>query len=134
MSDVRHRYLERQEPRMNIIPMIDIMMFLLVFFVLIVLHMIPDTGVPMHLPGASTAQHLPHKSLVIGISKGGLIKFEDKTMSAAELKTALEQVKKTHRLSVILAGNKHASLQDLMQVMNTVREAGISNVGIATKR
>jgi len=51
----RRDLLERERPRLEIIPMIDIMMFLLVFFVMIVLKMIPDSGVTLSLPGASTA-------------------------------------------------------------------------------
>ena len=41
----RRDMLERERPRLEIVPMIDIMMFLLVFFVMIVLRMIPDSGV-----------------------------------------------------------------------------------------
>ena len=52
----RSRYFEHQEPRLNIIPMIDIMMFLLVFFVLMVLHMIPNTGVKPSIFKAATAK------------------------------------------------------------------------------
>ena len=62
----RHDPLEREKPRLEIVPMIDIMMFLLVFFVMIVLRMIPDSGVTLHLPGASTAQPLPHTQ--VGVS------------------------------------------------------------------
>ena len=48
----RRDMLERGRPRLEIVPMIDIMMFLLVFFVMIVLRMIPNSGVTLSLPGA----------------------------------------------------------------------------------
>jgi biopolymer transport protein ExbD len=41
----RRDMMERERPRLEIVPMIDIMMFLLVFFFMIVLRMIPDSGV-----------------------------------------------------------------------------------------
>ena len=43
----RTGYFEASKPRVEVIPMIDIMMFLLVFFVVISLRMIAGTGVPM---------------------------------------------------------------------------------------
>ena len=45
--------------RIEIIPMIDIMLFLLVFFVMLTLKMIPTTGHTTKLPVSSTAESLP---------------------------------------------------------------------------
>ena len=78
----RRDLMEREKPRLEIVPMIDIMMFLLVFFVLIVLKMIPDSGVTLSLPGASTAQQLPHTDVVIVIDQAGNMHVKDQVMSA----------------------------------------------------
>ncbi|MBW8065887.1 MAG: biopolymer transporter ExbD, partial [Ferrovum sp.] len=43
-------YFETKRARIEIIPMIDIMFFLLVFFIMITLHMIPSTGVASKMP------------------------------------------------------------------------------------
>ena len=50
----RSSYFEATRARVEVIPMIDIMMFLLVFFVVISVRMIAGTGVEMDLPGSST--------------------------------------------------------------------------------
>uniref|UniRef100_UPI00191BAA72 ExbD/TolR family protein n=1 Tax=Acidocella sp. C78 TaxID=1671486 RepID=UPI00191BAA72 len=63
----RRDLLERERPRLEIVPMIDIMMFLLVFFVMIVLKMIPDSGVALKLPGAQTAKELKPAQVVVMI-------------------------------------------------------------------
>ena len=44
------RYFEHKKARIEIIPMIDVMLFLLVFFIIITLQMIPDKGVNLQLP------------------------------------------------------------------------------------
>ncbi|MHB1203420.1 MAG: ExbD/TolR family protein, partial [Acidithiobacillus sp.] len=44
------RYFEAHKGRVEIIPMIDIMLFLLVFFIMITLQMIPDKGLNLQLP------------------------------------------------------------------------------------
>ena len=129
----RHNMMERERPRLEIVPMIDIMMFLLVFFVMIVLRMIPDSGVTLSLPGASTAQQLPHTQVVIMIDEGGQMHVKDQIMTADALETYLQGVKATNDTDVIVAGDKGTKLQQLMDVMDLTRKAGITNIGIATK-
>ena len=129
----RRNLLERERPRLEIVPMIDIMMFLLVFFVMIVLRMIPDSGVTLSLPGASTAQQLPHTQVVIIIDQQGAIHVKDQVMTPDALETYLQGVKATNDTDVILAGDKGTKLQQLMDVMDLTRKAGITNIGIATK-
>jgi len=129
----RRDMLERERPRLEIVPMIDIMMFLLVFFVMIVLRMIPDSGVTLALPGSSTAQQLPHTEVVIVIDPQGNYHVKDQVMTADGLETYLQGVKATNDTDVIVAGDKGTKLQQLMDVMDLTRKAGITNIGIATK-
>ncbi len=124
--------LERERPRLEIVPMIDIMMFLLVFFVMIVLRMIPDSGVTLALPGASTSQSLPHTDVVIIIDGQGNYHVKDQIMTPDALATYLTGVKATNDTDVIVAGDKGTPLQKMMNVMDIVRKAGITNIGIAT--
>ncbi len=130
----RRNHIERERPRLEIIPMIDIMMFLLVFFVMIVLKMIPDSGVTLSLPGASTAQSLPHTEVVIIIDKQGLLHVKDQVLSADALQSYLQETKTTNDTQVIVAGDKGTQLQQLMSVMDVARKAGITDIGIATKQ
>jgi biopolymer transport protein ExbD len=126
----RRDFLERERPRLEIIPMIDIMMFLLVFFVMIVLRMIPDSGVTLALPGASTAQQLPHTQVVIIIDPQGGLHVKDQVVTPDALETYLQEEKATNTTNVIVAGDKGTKLQ---QLMDLVRKAGITDIGIATK-
>ncbi len=129
----RRDLLGRERPRLEIIPMIDIMMFLLVFFVMIVLRMIPDSGVTLALPGASTAQQLPHTQVVIIIDPQGGLHVKDQVVTPDALETYLQEEKATNTTNVIVAGDKGTKLQQLMDVMDLVRKAGITDIGIATK-
>jgi biopolymer transport protein ExbD len=129
----RRDLLERGRPRLEIVPMIDIMMFLLVFFVMIVLRMIPNSGVTLSLPGAATAQALPHTEVVIVIDGQGNMHVKDHVLTPDALETYLKGVKVTNDTDVIVAGDKATSLQQLMAVMDLTRKAGITNIGIATK-
>ena len=130
---VRSGYFEATKPRVEVIPMIDIMMFLLVFFVVISLRMIAGTGVPMEIPSSKTTQSIKSSTVTVGITKTGETVIDGKPVTQEELKAKLVEMKKLKPVDVVLAGDKDVPLQSLLQVMDAIRGAGISSVGIAAK-
>lgn len=133
MRTGRSGYFDAQKPRVEVVPMIDIMMFLLVFFVIITLKMIAGTGVAMELPGSTTTQELKTSTVTVGVTKSGETVIDGKTVTAAELRDTLRALRKDKPIDVVLAGDKDASLQTLLGVMDSVRSAGITSVGLAAK-
>jgi biopolymer transport protein ExbD len=133
MRSGRSRYFDTQKPRLEVVPMIDIMMFLLVFFVIVAIRMIAGTGVEMELPGSTTTRELKTSTVTVGVTKSGETVIDGKTVSAAELRDRLRALKKDKPIDVVLAGDKDASLQTLLAVMDSVRSAGITSVGLAAK-
>jgi biopolymer transport protein ExbD len=128
---VRSRYFEAERPRVEVIPMIDIMMFLLVFFVVISLNMIAGTGVEMVLPGSKTTKEIKSATVTVGVTKDNKIVIDGETISQDALTNKLTELKKDQKISVIIAGDKDVPLQTLINVMDSVRGAGINSVGIA---
>jgi biopolymer transport protein ExbD len=133
MPRPRSRYFEADRPRLEVIPMIDIMMFLLVFFVVISLRMIAGTGVVLELPGSSTTQEIKTVTITVGVAKSGETVLDGRTIAQEQLRARLVELRKEGKVDVVLAGDRDASLQTLLTVMDTVRGAGISTVGIAAK-
>jgi len=127
----RGGYFDANRPRVEVIPMIDIMMFLLVFFVVISLNMIAGSGVQMEIPGSKTTQQLKVSTITVGVTKDGKVVVAGKQVSPDELKARLNALKKDGPVDVVLAGDKDVPLQMLLGVMDTIRGAGISSVGIA---
>ena len=130
-SRVRSGYFEASKPRVEVIPMIDIMMFLLVFFVVISLTMIAGSGVQLEIPSSKTTTELKASTLTVGVTKDGKVVVAGKPVTPDELKAKLGQLKKDGPVDVVLAGDKDVPLQMLLGVMDTIRGSGISSVGIA---
>ena len=133
MRSNRPSYFDASKPRVEVIPMIDIMMFLLVFFVVISLKMIAGTGVEMDLPASSTTTELKTSTVTVGVNKAGETIVEGKKLVGDALKDKLLALKKEQQIEVVLAGDKDVPLQTLLAVMDEVRGAGITTVGIAAK-
>ena len=129
-----HSYFDVDKPRIEIIPMIDIMMFLLVFFIVITLSMIQGTGIQLDLPSSKTTQDLLPTQITIGVQKDGTMYIDGQLYSAEAMKAKLEEAKKSSdKLAVILAGDKELTYQNTLKVMDVARSAGISQVGLAAK-
>jgi biopolymer transport protein ExbD len=111
--------------------MIDIMFFLLVFFIMLAMRMIPSSGLVRHLPTSSTAAALPSTKVLVEIHPEGLL-VDEVPMSPAALGEKLRQVASA-RTVVTIAGAATASLQQLAQVMDICHENGITQIGLATQ-
>ena len=129
-----HSYFDVDKPRIEIIPMIDIMMFLLVFFIVITLRMIQGTGIQLDLPSSTTTQDLKPTQITIGVQKDGAMYIDGQSYSAEAMKAKLEEAKRnSDKLAVILAGDKELTYQNTLKVMDVARSAGISQVGLAAR-
>jgi biopolymer transport protein ExbD len=128
------RYFETRKARIEIIPMIDIMLFLLVFFIMILLRMIPGSGIGSQLPQSHTAEQLPHPKLVVTLLADGSIEIGTDALSLDDLTAKLAAEPDPARTEVTIAGAAGVSLQNLLNVMDAIRKAGVTAVGIAARQ
>lgn len=126
------RYLETRKARIEIIPMIDIMLFLLVFFAMLTLRMIPSSGHVTRLPTSSTAVAIPHPKLLVEINPDGSLQVENRTLTPAQLTELLHQ-RDSSKTAVTIAGSDTSSLQQVMTVIDAIKAGGATEVGLATR-
>jgi biopolymer transport protein ExbD len=126
------RYFETRKARIEIIPMIDIMLFLLVFFAMLTLRMIPTTGQISKLPVSSTATAMPAPKLLVEIRAGGLLFVEGQAITPQGISAAV-RLRDPAKLAVTIAGGEDASLQQVMTVIDAVRAGGATQVGLAAR-
>lgn len=127
------RYFETRKARIEIIPMIDIMLFLLVFFAMLTLRMIPSTGQLSKLPTSSTATQMPAPKLLIEIQGGGKLMAEGSLRTLDDIQVLI-QSKDPSKLAVTIAGGDDTSMQRVMDVIDVVKTSGVTQVGLAAKR
>jgi biopolymer transport protein ExbD len=124
----------RRAPRIEIIPMIDVMMFLLVFFVLISLNSLPSRGLKVSLPYAADPAHLDvPKRVTLTLAANGDVYLDGTRVSLAELASQLKIMSQNTKLTVIIAGDQSARLQPLVSVLDALKSAGIGSASIIAK-
>jgi biopolymer transport protein ExbD len=125
----------RKSPRIEIIPMIDVMMFLLVFFVLISLNALPSRGLKVALPYAADAAHLDvPKRVTVTLAANGDVYLDGAKTDLAGLGSQLQVLAQSTKLTVIIAGDQNAHLQPLVSVLDALKSAGIGSASIIAKQ
>ncbi len=122
--------------RIEIIPMIDVMMFLLVFFVLISINVIPALGLHTALPQSASPDQLSlHKRVVVTLARDGAVELDGTTVDLAGLGNLLAARKRRgEQMDITINGDEGVTLQQLISVFDVLKAGGFENVAIAAKK
>jgi biopolymer transport protein ExbD len=130
---MKMRYFEYRKARIEIIPMIDVMLFLLVFFIIVTLQMIPDAGVNLQLPVSSQTDPLPHPKFTVNVLPDGTIKVKGAEMTPDQLTAMFEADGDPAKTELTIATDKATAFQHFMTVIDAARKAGVTDIGIAAQ-
>lgn len=121
------------KPKLMIIPMIDTIFFLLVFFMMSMLSMVVQKSVPINLPSSQTAKVDIQKKVPITVTADGSIYVEQTktTIDGMIQYLQIEQGKGTE-MTVVLRGDKAAQYGTFVQVLDTLKQMKITKIAIAT--
>ena len=122
------------EARIEIIPLIDIMFFLLASFIMVSLSMTQLHRVPIDLPAAATA--IPDTKVPpfqIAIDPYGVITWDAKITTPSEITARLRKEATPTETRVLISADAESRHKDVLSVLNSVRAAGIEKVSFESK-
>ncbi len=121
---------DHAEARIEIIPLIDIMFFLLAAFMLVSLSMVNLKTVKVNLPTATSATNEPKRDFVdISVDKAGSAYLNKQAVDDNQLIGALAGYRKANPdLRIIISADTEARHGDVIHVLDLVRLAGIEKV------
>ena len=123
-----------EKPEVMIIPMIDIMFFLLVFFIMSTLYMVNLKTVDVNLPKAQTAQTQLNVTYLVTIRKDGSLWLEDKQIDEATLlRRARAESQKNPRFAVVVRADGDLNYSGVMELLDKLRKEGITRFGLAAE-
>jgi biopolymer transport protein ExbD len=125
--------LPHKKARIEIIPLIDIMFFLLASFMMASLSMIKLESVKMDLPSAVSARRELKPDIVnISVDKVGEVFIEKKKVELVEVRNYLSnKFRGNTNVPVYISGDRDASHGNITRVLTAVRDAGIQKVSFA---
>ncbi len=124
---------EGDEARIEIVPLIDIMFFLLASFMLVSLSMTHLHRVPVDLPEAVTAQADPRQPAVhLAVDRHGVVTWDGQVVAVGEV-TARLRLQARDDPRVLIAADREALHGRVLAVLDAVRAAGVEKVSFESK-
>lgn len=122
---------EHHRVRIELIPLIDIVFLLLVFFIYAMLSMAVHRGLPVQLPSSTAARVEKHTTLSVTVTANGLIFVDKQPVALAELAVVLkDRAAGDDQTGVLLFADRSLSYQKLFRVLDQIRATGLNQVSL----
>lgn len=132
----------RRQPKVEIIPMVDVILLLLVFYILSSLALSHQHGIPVHLPRAGTGEGSQVEEVVVSITAEGKFFLNKNEVPADGLGVAVERLardypggmKAIREGNIVLNADLSTTHRLVVQAMDQLRAVGVERFAIATER
>lgn len=125
----------QEEPKLMIIPMIDIIFFLLVFFMISTMTMVQQNTFKVGLPQASSAQLDMNQHVNITVMANGNIAFNKESLDKEQLIRRVQiELQRNPDLQVILNGDKDVNYGFVIETFDALKQAGVKKLSIAVEK
>jgi biopolymer transport protein ExbD len=124
-----------EEPYLNLTPLVDVILNLLIFFMLGTSFAKDERQFDVELPSVSHAQPLtaPPDEIVINVYKDGHVVVNEKSLTANQLKSLLVEAQSRYdKQAVLIRGDGKGNYQSIMDVLSICQKANINNYSLAT--
>lgn len=123
-----------KKARIEIIPMIDTIFFLLVFFMMATLTMTQMKAIKLNLPPADSATTQQVTKVIVSVSKDGKYYVDKTECGCGDIGQHLAMLTQNNPdVIVVLQGDEGSSYGDVMKALDELKKAGVSRISIATK-
>ena len=122
-------------PEIMIIPMIDIIFFLLVFFMMNSLQTVAQKALAVQLPQAQSASAPAQLPIIMTLDEEGHITIDNKPVSIQESATIMKQhMQENANAAVVLQADKRTAHGQVVAVMDMLKTSGVTRLSIAAEQ
>lgn len=131
----RHTLGVKKEPTIMIIPMIDIVFFLLVFFMVGTLYMNTEQQIPLNLPSTSTSTAKSIEPIIITLTTSHKLYIDNREISADNLSQEVQDiVRTTPRQAFVIRASKDVYYNEVIALLDMLKVNGAKYISVATDR
>jgi biopolymer transport protein ExbD len=126
-----------QHPGIQLAPLVDVLLLLLIFFLLTWNAARTENELDVKVPKASAAREksAPIGDVVVNVKADGTVTVNKQIKTLAELGEQLKElVKLFPEQAVVIRADEAGAYKNVVGVLNTCTEAGITNIGFATAK
>lgn len=124
-----------KSPEIMIIPMIDIVFFLLVFFMISTLYVTREEQIPLSLPQSISSSVKTLEPVTISLTSNKKIYVNQKEVGKEQLGSSIYTILQTEpNQAFVVRASKDMVYQDVVMVLDELKKQGATHVSIATER
>ena len=128
-----NRSAAEQNSDIDMTPMLDIVFIMLIFFI-VTTSFVKESGIDVNRPTAQTAERKEQGHIIVSIKASGEIWIDKRNIDIRAVRANVARLHAENPLgSVIIAADRDTKTHALVQVMDQIRLAGITNASIATE-
>lgn len=122
-------------PQINIVPMIDVIFAILVYFIVTSLFLTRSEGLPVNLPQAETVELQQSKQITVSLDREGTLSVDSQATELSELRTQVESLIETKNTTVvIISADKIVDHGKVVDVLDLLRQIPQVKLAIAAKK
>ncbi len=122
------------QPKLMIIPLIDIMFFLLVFFIMSTLYMVEQNTIPVNLPQTLSGKQEVLYKVTITLTKEGQIQFEQEVIPIGFVKErARAELARQPETVFLLRADESVPYGKVISLLDEIKLAGAKKIAVATE-
>ena len=117
--------------RIEMLPLIDIVFLLLVFFIYAMLSMAVHRGLPVNLPSSKTVKIHKDLTLSVTIRSDGTVYLNKERLSLKDLEESLRKMTRDRKeTGILLFADRNLPYQKLFRVLDQIRTAGLTRISL----
>ena len=126
---------KRRGPRIEMLPLIDVVFLLLVFFIYAMLSMAVHRSLPIALPKSGTAEVDNRPSIAVSITHEGLVYVDKLPIKLADLEGVLQSKSDTEKeRGVQVFADRLVEYQRLFMVLDSIKKSGVSKISLQAEK
>lgn len=131
MTFIRRR---KTTPIIQMTPMVDVIFFLLTFFILFTTFKTQEAGIGLELPRSTTAQSHDATYIELVVNEAGSVFYEGKLVSQSMLREIISPIlKQSPRMPIVIKADRRARYEHVYSIMDLVSQAGGSSIHLAAR-
>ena len=125
---------QSEKARIEIIPMIDVIFFLLVFFMISTLSMTINRGLPVNLPTAATSQKEMRDNVSLTVLQDGHMFLNKEPITLQDMGSRVKAALASDpQLAIVINADGQVLHSTVVDILDELRQAGVSGLAIAVK-
>lgn len=128
------RWKRKAEPQVNVTPLVDVVLQLVIFFIVTTTFISVETGARVNLPSAQFSRIEEAKTITVTLTKNNLLYLNGSVVDWAELpRLVVVELRKDPAISVIIEADREVLHGRVVKLMDLLRRTGAEKMAIATQ-